>query len=119
MLLRSTLGPPQQNENLFSVKEPVIIRTLPQYYNNKLHYNELLKNINFRKSRQNDHLIEPGKEYRFLCTNIPRQTGIGVFEKAIIIPSTVQRQLMSPFFFGGEVRHCLSEWRNTAEMQVR
>ena len=63
------LGPSQQNENLFSIEESVIIRTLPQYSDyHGLYYNELLKNINTGKMLPNSQfqLIKIGKEYRVL-----------------------------------------------------
>ena len=60
------LGPSQLNENLFSVKEPMVIRTLPQYSNyNNLYYNDLLKDVN-NGNTSPDSLIKIGKEYRIL-----------------------------------------------------
>jgi len=59
----------QLYENIFSLEDPIIIRTLPQYSEyHGLYYNDLLKGIKSGKQLTNGQIIKMGKEYRVLCT---------------------------------------------------
>ena len=57
----------QVYENIFSIEEPIVIRTLPQYADyHGLYYNDLIKDINSGNSIPNSQIIISGSEYRVL-----------------------------------------------------
>ncbi|MFW6026662.1 MAG: hypothetical protein ACOCRX_09995 [Candidatus Woesearchaeota archaeon] len=58
----------QVYENIFSIENPIVIRTLPQYADyHGLYYNDLLEEVNSGKSLSNNNIVKIGNEYRIMC----------------------------------------------------